>query len=378
MEILHIIPANGTHIVPLANMLQRKDKENKHTFMVTTAFQTVVKNNVDLLQIRGLQCMPIFKGNSLKKKMRYLKNCAEKADHVVWHTMITTDGYTPFILYANKKLLKKSTWIPYEGEIGNFRSVSNKWKNRRAKRVNNYVQNHIRCVGLEHISDAELFEGTKSKDSIYTVLPYPFTAEQTEVFDRCIDNNTPKNSTSVPLVQLGLNSQSLNKQKALLNIFGELTDYSNSILFVQFCSALKQMRCEAGTKVNKNQVRKKASKLECKCVFKDKRMEADDYIQYVGKMDIALLGNHTSCQMHNLLCLLALNKRIFISQDSPLYDYLNSLGANVYSTEKLSELGSLSAAMELPGSKLPEVFKDYYTEASVLEKWQQWLSDIAN
>ncbi len=376
MEILHVIPINATYIVPLANMLQRYDKDNKHTFMVTTPFQTVVKNNMNLLQIRGLQFVPIFKGNSFNKKMKFIKSRVKEADHVVWHTFATNEGYIPFLLYSNKSLLKKSTWIPYEGEIGSYMNVANKRLNRRVKRVNEYIQSHVRFVGLDHISDAEYLAQKSKGDRITTLLPYPNNREQNEVLARCIENNEPTIKNERPFVQVGLNSQSLNGHGEMIDILSEMADIQESIVFMQFFAALNDTRCAVGTKVYKNRITKKVNKLKCKCIFKNARLSADDYIKHLNRMDVVVLNNKITCQMPTLLSILALNKRVFINEESPIYNYLNELGANVYSFKDLIECNSLSQARDFPPSQIPEQLKSYYTEDNVYKLWEKWLNLI--
>lgn len=378
MKILHIIPVGGSSVIQLAETLQRRDKENEHIFLVTTAFQTVLNHNMDLLRIRDLKHMPNFKRNKAIRKLLYLYKFCKSADWVVWHTFKTNNGYSPYFLYLFRNILKKSMWIPCEGEIGNYMSVAQRVLNRFVRPVNCYVQHNIAGIGINCASDRELLgEFEIIKPNVY-VLPYIGSNEQREAMKLCLEKPLASIQKSNVFVQLGVSSQLGNHHLHLIKSLQDLSDCSESCLFVPFRYVLQGMPYASGSKVYMNKVRTEVKKMRCRSVFLEKCVTSEVYINHLSKMDIILLDNKESIQLGMLMCLLALKKRIFMSRESPLYKYLNTMGAGIHSLEMLEKAGSLAAAMELPGSNLPEELLYEYSAEHVVMKWRRWYESIKN
>lgn len=378
MDILHIIPINGSHIIPLAETLQRCDKENTHTFLVTTVFQTVLSKDIELLRIRNLQYMPVFKKQASLHKALYFIKCAKKADHIVWHSFRVNGGYTPFFLFFCRKFLKKSTWIPAEGEIGNFMSVSNRFLNRFSGFVNRYVQRNVSCIGISVPCEQKVLEEFGIKKPAVKVLPYVQNSVQKELLTHSLEKKRSLTKNPSTFVQIGLSSQLGNNHRELLDRLCELSDYSDACVFLPFRYAPAGVPYASGTKMYMNKVRAKARKLECKTFFMERKVNIEDYLRLLSRMDIVILGNHEVFQMNMVVSLLAMGKRIFMPQESPLYQYLCELGAGVHSLEQLSEAGSLSCAMELPETNLPQELQSYFEAEQTLSLWKQWSGSIRN
>ena len=116
MKYLHIIPLDSLLILPLAKMIQRYGDADEHEFMVTVTYQSILRNDPKMLAIKGLKCIPSFKRHKKLRKMLFIFRQAKKADHVIWHSFRTNSGYNPVLLFLNRKLLMKSTWIAADGE----------------------------------------------------------------------------------------------------------------------------------------------------------------------------------------------------------------------------------------------------------------------
>ncbi len=372
MEILHIIPAGGSHIIPLAEQLYLLDKENTHNFFVTIGYQAVLKINIELLGIRNLITMPSFGKFKNFRRFRYFISVAKKADRIVCHSFTMGDGYIPYILYLYPSLLKKTTWIPAEGEIDNYVSVRNKFLNRFAQRVNHYVQHNVSEIGIHDPVVQNVLKNSKIEKPAVCLLPYVLTLEQQLAFQKCKEKSNLEKKSSAICIQIGLNSQRNNQHKHLLDVFCNLSDCQNAWVFIPFRNIVKGMQFGPGTKVYMNRVRAESTIIGSRTVFIDRFCEPNSYSNLLSSMDIVLLANKDSCQWGTLLCLLEAGKRIFIDKESPLYYYLNELGANVYSLEKLEEIGSLQSALELPGSKLPQQLEQEYDNAQIVAHWKQW------
>lgn len=372
MEVLHIIPVAGNHIIPLAEALQRYDTENKHTFMVTVPLQTVLRQNAELLRIRDLRFVPVYRRHSGIRKLRYLLECAKNADRVVWHSLSTNGGYTPFFLYAFRSVLKKSTWIPAEGEIGNYMTVANKFLNRFVRRINLYVQRNVACIGLTVPSDEEALKAFDIRKPKTSILRYVMQPSQYAALSLCLAQPAPSVKKAAVYVQLGLNSQLENHHRHLIESLGSVPERERVCAFFPFCYTMRAVPYRGGTKVYMNRIKAAAQTLECRTVFLNKTVQEEEYCKLLSQMDVVLLGNSASCQTGMLLCLLALGKRVFMPEASPLYRYLNDSGANILPLEALSDIESLDSVLQMPGSHLPEPLMQSFAPEQIVAQWADW------
>ena len=334
--------------------------------------KAVIKNNAELLKIRGLQFKPGFKKRSLFRDFKYLSDCAKKADRIVWHSFRTNDGYCPFILYLNRKLLKKSTWIAGEGELGNYTSVPNKLLNRYTKKVNDYVQHNISCIGIDFPTDKEKIKELGFTHPKVRTLTYPYSVAEKNMLQRCMNAKSTDLPKKTPIMQIGMSSQRINRHIRLVSVLGNISWRDNCYLSLNFCSALAGTRFAAGTKVNKDMVKDSVEKMNGRMLVKDKVLSEDQYFKALQCVDMVMLANKESCQMRTLLCLLAMKKRIFAPGDSPLYENLNKMGANIHLHVKLIRSKSLADIAKLSGSNLPKRLVDYYSDTEILKRWIKW------
>lgn len=67
-------------------------------------------------------------------------------------------------------------------------------------------------------------------------------------------------------------------------------------------------------------------------------MPYEDYCSLMQKMDIAILCSNRQIALGNIKLLFYANTKIFLQKDSPLYDYFNSMGVDVYAENKIHSM----------------------------------------
>ncbi len=441
MEILHIIPLNALQMLPLADFLHKYDKKNNHSFMVCVNFSGLLNNQPSLLAIPNLEYMPCFSGKSeLSKKKRFIIERCMKADHVVWHSLSVFSGYIPWILYKNRKLLKKSTWIVRDGELNNYTSVPDKHKKRKTPKVFRYVQRHIAHVGVHLETEAEVVKKLKHVH----ILPYPVnirlkglfeqvaelsnngnlkqaleqikeSAAQSEsrleqVFEQSskvlesqnpfsvwieqlYENDAPISEETDSLsdnrtddiirIQFGLGSQSCNNHKEIYKAMSSITnEYSSIKAIVPMDYAPRSATIHSGTKLYKQTLKGMIHNSSIPVSELDKTVSESDMISYLAELDAVFLTNTQVTRIDFLLLLLAARKKLFVSSDTPLYRYLKSKDVAVQPLEMLETVTddvSLRLMInQASEAALPDELREYWSDDSMWNRWSSWLSAISH
>lgn len=378
MKILHIVPLSPNLLLPLVQMLNKYDKENEHTFLVTVTFASVLKNAPRMLCIRGLEYIPSFKHGGKIRRMLFLLHKARQADHVVWHSFRTNRGYSPFLLYLDKRLLKKSTWILADGEIGNYTNVSSRFLNHFTKYVHRYVQMHIAHIGVCFPPDGEVLEESSgvSREKIVT-LPYPIPEERVELLRKAKDCQEPYTNQAGPLIQIGMSSQSGNFHVQVIKRIMGLTEYRPACVFLPFQYAMQGMTVMSGTKAYRMQLRKWLKKLRCRSICLEKCVSPHVFMRYLDQLDAIFLANQTVCRLELLFHLLVRGKKIFLPKESVLYRYLNQMEADIQPLESLERGYSLDKVLDCPRANLPEELAGYFEEETMVRRWIGHFSTLA-
>lgn len=373
MKYLHIIPMDRALIMPLVQMLNKYDKENQHEYMVTVTFASVLKNNPRMLCIRALDYIPAYKKGGNLRRMAYLLKRCRQADRVVWHSFRTNGGYNPFLLFLDRKVLRKSIWLPADGEIGNYMNVANKLLNHFTARVNRYVQTHISAVGVSFPSDIEVLVEQGVERERIACLPYPIPWERVELLRKASENTAEPTDRKTGF-QIGLSSQAGNHHWQVIKRVVGLTQYRGARAFIPLQFSVFHTPAPTGTKIYQKQLRKQAKKLVCETVYLERPVSAEIFMEQLQQIDAAFLANNTACRTEFLLHLLAAGKKVFLPQDSQLYRYLNSAGANIQPLEELERGRTLQEVLDCPAACLPDALADFYDSEVVAERWVRYFA----
>lgn len=376
MKYLHIVPLDSLSILPFAQMIQKHESADEHEFMVTVTYQSILKNDPRMLSIRGLKCIPAFRRNKKWKKMLFIFRCGKAADHVIWHSFRTNNGYNPVLLFLNRKLLRKSTWIAADGEIGNCTNTPSRFLNRFIPKITQYVQKRLAHVGIGFPSDEEILVNQGIDRSKIVVLPYPIPAKREAMLDSVYIQDELKRDVSIPKLQLGMTSQMGNGHRILIEKMSGLTGIEQAFIFIPFKYFLKGARCDSGSTRYQQLVRKKAMKLPCGSVFMARPASVSNFLRYVDQLDAVFLMNQAVCAPEFLFCLLAQRKKVFLPSGSPLFMYLNRLGAGIQPLERVDEGLTLQEVLDCPSARLPESLKSYYHMERLAKTWGTWLQSL--
>ncbi len=376
MKYLHIVPLDSLSILPLAQMIQKYGDADEHEFMVTVTYQSILKNDPKMLSIRGLKYIPSFKRRKKWRKMRFIFRCGQAADHVIWHSFRTNNGYNPLLLFLNRKLLKKSTWIAADGEIGNYTNTPNGFLNRLIPRITRYVQKHLAHVGISFPSDREILVNQGVDSSKIAVLPYPIPARREALLDSVRIQNEPKRDTSMPKIQLGMTSQMGNGHRKLIEKMSGVTGIEQATIFIPFKYFLKEVRCNSGPVKYQRLIRKKGMRLPGRSIFLVRPVPVSSFLKYVDQIDAVFLMNQTICAPEFLFHLLAQRKKVFLPSDSPLFIHLNRLGAGIQPLERVDEGLTLQELLDCPSACLPESLEDYYHMERLAKTWGAWFESL--
>lgn len=376
MKYLHIIPLDSLLILPLAQMLHKYQDKDEHEFMVTVTYQSILKYQPKMLCIKGLKYIPNFKRGKKLQKMLFILGEAKRADYVVWHSFRTNGGYNPVLLFLNRKLRSKSIWIAADGEIGNYSNVPNRFLNRFIPFITQYVLKRLPYIGICFPPDREALVAQGVDSSKIVVLPYPIPPKRADLLHAAVKQECIPAQTNTFKLQLGMTSQAGNGHRLLVEKLARLEDSDQAVAFFPFKYFLSGARCIAGTKKYENAIQRKVRTLSGQSIVMKGSVPISIFLNYVDQLDAVFLANNTVCFLEFLFYLLARRKKIFLPSDSPLFSYLNTLGADIQPLERLDEVCTLQEALDCQNSRLPTILEDYFQEERLAKIWTDYFHSI--
>lgn len=366
MKYLHIIPPSRRMMDTYIKMLREEFKEEDHHFYFIVECP---KSEEDLFAYNNVYQM---QGNGTIGKIKHFYRHLNKAENIVWHGFLYPTRFMGF-LYVFRKFLKKSIWVMWGIDLYN-------WK-REEKGIKDKVINHINKVCKESIPkvvallwiDKEHFkhEFKNSKAEIYTI-PYPISKDSFRIMDNLKEWQPRKNGKL--FIQVAHNAHQFNNH---LEILEAIKDYNeeNIKLYIPFSYGNDW---HDGKKDYKNSVREKANEyFGQKAVFLERLIEQKEYTKFLWNIDIAIFNSERQNALGNILKLLYMGNKVYLSPKSPLYCFFNNLGIEIYNTDEIKDT-KYEDFIKLPNQeKAITWIRDYYYPNAVAPKWGQLFEGVA-
>lgn len=172
----------------------------------------------------------------------------------------------------------------------------------------------------------------------------------------------------IPHIQIGLNSQTLNHHKLCIDAVKSYCPAPIKV-FLPMNYTIKKMSLDAGPKVYRNKTIAGTAPFRGKFSVLSKQADMESFLEYLSRLDVAVLGNSTSIASQYMLMLIKAGVKLYLPQKSYVFQYLKKLGYPVGETESV---GSQSMGDFLASEKqnLPEELELYFDAARVMGLWR--------
>ncbi|ROQ22538.1 TDP-N-acetylfucosamine:lipid II N-acetylfucosaminyltransferase [Gallaecimonas pentaromativorans] len=340
--ILHIAPSEK--FIP--SFIELVDKEfdiGKHHFWLS--------GNHDDYKHRSREQVYLAK-SSVLGKLKGLLNLLIKsnaADKIILHGIFDTSVLV--FLFCNPRFYKKCYWVIWGGDLYayNYRNSSLKWyvKEIFRKRVIKKIGNLVTYIE----GDAELAKKWYGAEGhIHQCLMY-----ESNVYHEFHIKEKKEKSINI---QVGNSADPANNH---FEVFDDIIKFrsANVKIFVPL---------SYGDKKYADMVIKKGYELFGENFFPlTTFMSFQDYIQFLGDIDIAIFSHRRQQAMGNTISLLGLGKKVFIRDDVPQYKLFIDMGVSVSSVKNL-EIVPLAIDVR---EKNKLIIASFFSRDKLVSQWKE-------
>lgn len=179
-------------------------------------------------------------------------------------------------------------------------------------------------------------------------------------------NNFSNNHKKTINIQIGNSATETNEHKVILDILRKYKDENIKIYLpmsygdIEYAEKIEKYAREI---------------LGNKIVVLKTKMELEDYINYISKIDIAFFGVKRQQALGNIFMLLANGCKVFVWRDGPLKGYLNTENEiTVYDIENLTDM-NFSEFIDMPMEKREinagKIYNDICSKENAIMKWNR-------
>ena len=394
MEYLHVLPVKTGEITEFLSMMEENFDLSEHKFLTLITREGIIKGCPELLAFPFVENFETSKSRRMKHLHNYLmlKQRLKQADVIIWHSLSMDKGRFAKILFFNHDLCKKSVWIENGFDAEYWVVYKGKLKNKVSETVQKTIRERITRIGTCFRGNEEYIKNIWP-DKQVMLTPYPLNEELSRLLEKMnpesrrekIDKHIAwlheGEKTTLPRslrinIQVGQNSQSLNRHNKLID---SLIKYSDSMVnvFFPFCYMLEKNAMNIGTKEYQTRIRKRAiSRFHDKCFILSRRVGKETFFRYLKSIDIILLGSENAFEITYLLLAIASGAKLFLDQDSSLYRYLKSAGMKIHKLQDIAEMEYEDfIAWEEP-QPLPKEIIQYFDREYVISCWKEFFESI--
>jgi dTDP-N-acetylfucosamine:lipid II N-acetylfucosaminyltransferase len=303
MKYLHII-VNHAYTAPFIELINKNFNPEEHVFYVIRGFS---EDKVKIPRCKNVHI--INNSKNVLNGFRLLKdmNVSKK---IFFHGL-----FSPYLLGAlffQPWLLKKSSWHIWGGDLYAYLSERRSVKGKVEEFLRKIIIKNLAEIAGSVRGDYELAKKWYKVKGPFTRTMY-LTPFRTPDIDKIIENNIDTTDRSTIYIQIGNSATSTNNH---FEIIDSLKKFKNENIKIYAPLAYG----DEGDYADKVMAYGKA-------VFDDKFiglrdfMEFEKFVLFMNKMDILIFNQTRQQAMGNLWLAIYLKKKIFIREESTLWEY---------------------------------------------------------
>jgi len=313
-KILHIAGC-AKFIPPFINTVKEEFIFEEHEFLLTGGGE-----ESDLINEKNVE---IFSGKTLYSKLNYYIRVILKmhqADKIILHSLFNLRLVQ--ILFFTPWLLKKCYWIMWGGDLYSYQLSKRNWRWQISEFFRRPVIKNIGHLVTYIEGDVQLareWYGAKGKYNeclMYTSNLYK-------------EYKSSKRKADTINIQVGNSADPTNNH---IEVLKKLVPYKDQDICI-YAPLSYGSKAYAETIISEGE-RLFGSK------FKPltKSMPFDDYLTFLGSIDIAIFNHKRQQAMGNTITLLGLGKTLYMRSDTTQWDFFKNKGIEIGDVEKLNTL----------------------------------------
>lgn len=325
MKYLHVIPPSSRTMGSFVQTLETYFPEGEHLFYTTKK----IASSDPLSEDPRVSTMT---GSSRIEKMKHVMKAIDEVDYVFWHGFFYNERFMLF-LYLFRKYLKKSVWVMWGLDLHDWKSDKSTLKARFIDHINDYVRRNIKHVVAVFPTDKEAYETTYNGD--VHIAPYPINVEDFEKLEG-MRQAAPRPNGKI-FVQVAHNSYPFNKH---LEIVEKIAPFDRENVTYYFPMNYGNEKTWAGyvEGYKADVVAGAREHFGNRAVFINKLISKPIYNDFLWNMDIAIFTARRQNGIGNIIKLLYMGNKVFMSGENPAFRYFKEQGVEVFEYESIDSM----------------------------------------
>lgn len=359
MRILHLITPSSRMMKTFADTVQEAFPQDEHVFYST---RPVPKSEEEFFDPENMIQM---EGSDRWGKLSHFGSECDKADVIVWHGFLYPLRMM-LLLYVKRSYLKKSVWIMWGIDLYNWKISSKSLKALISNHVNRVCRKKVRAAVALLDPDKEVYERMFPGGADCCVAPYPISYQSFFMMEQRRDCASRENGRIN--VQIGNNSHSFNNHNRTLD---ELQGLDSDRVHYYFPLSYGDSSDWQGNKKNYRGllIERAADSYGGRAHFLLKMMQQEEYTNYLWGIDVAIFDADRQNALGNMLKLLYMGSRVYLSPANPLYDFFLSKGINVGNAREIKGMSLDDFCAKVDSARAVEWIRDMYYPPSAIAKW---------
>lgn len=306
-----------------------------------------------------------MEGADRPEKVAHLSKYFDQADAIVWHGFLYPFRMMLF-LYGRRQYLRKSIWVMWGIDLYNWKIRGASPKVLFMNHVNRYCRKHVAAVVALLEPDEEVYRRTIRSKTPCFVAPYPISFESFRLMEErrgaaCRENGVVR-------IQIGNNAHSFNNHNRVLDAIAQLDDERAHYYFPLSYGDKKDWR---GNKDSyKSELMERALEAyDTRAHFLHKMMPQREYTDFLWSMDIAIFDAERQNALGNMLKLLYMGNKVFLSENNPLYSFFLERGISVESTNSLADMTKEEFYAPTDSGNAVKWIHQTYFPPNAMKKW---------
>lgn len=358
MRYLHIIPPSKRMMDTYIKMLRKYFNEDEHHFYFINHCPL---SEQELFKYGNVQEMS---GNGKLEKMKHLYRALKDADIVFWHGLIYPGRFMLF-LAANPAFLRKSVWVMWGIDLYNWKREGGSLRNKVINYLNYHCRRHMKAAVALLPTDKEYFQKQFSDKIPCYVTPYPISEESFHSMER-YRNSKPRKNGKV-FIQVAHNAHTFNNHMEILESLLTFKD-ENIKLFLPLSYGNDWHTSSANYVRNISKFLTENFPHKAYNIYK--LMPQAKYTEFLWNMDIAIFNADRQNALGNILKLLYMGNKVFMTSDGPLYAFFQEKGIPICDTKKIPFMTYEEFIAPVDNGPAVQWIRDTYHPANSYKAWK--------
>lgn len=302
------------------------------------------------------------------KDLKYYILLQNKYDYIVFHSLPSLQMISPLIYFLPVGYFKKSIWIEWGGDLYDDRKgLKAILRNRFKKNVGTFIA--IFPPDIDKYK--ELFPDSKAK--IY-YAPYEVNRTVDEEYNKKYTISKLEQHLKIRntvFIQIGQNRNKMLNHESALRILSRFNDKDIKVLLPL---------SYGGEESYADYIQNYAEKLfPEKNIVLRKMMSKEEYFDFLQDVDIAIFYTYRQAGLSNIYHLLWRKVKVYLPENSIMYNYFISRGAPVYSIESIDN-GTfddfISPPKNIDDNKYEKFWEEVTNKEWISRKWNDIFEKI--